>query len=177
MADAVPKKIDLSDEGRPAEEAPETRVRRMSLLWIVATLIFACMAATFLEFKSRSAHMAMSNLPLAVLLLFIFWLLGNTLLKRLFPQFSLTTAELRAMLCVLWVGASFAGYNWVTQWVGALVSPRYFASPENRVREVVPFLPDWLFPEDSPEVIVQLFEGLKPGASIPWGAWFRGGQA
>ncbi|MCZ6632197.1 MAG: hypothetical protein O7G87_02260 [bacterium] len=172
MADAVPAKIDLSDQGRPAEEAPETRVRRMSLLWIAATLIFTCMAATFLEFKSRSAHMAMSNLPLAVLLLFIFWLLGNTLLKRVFPRFSLTTAELRTMLCVLWVGASFAGYNWVTQWVGALVSPRYFASPENRWKELIfDYLPWWMYPSNFPGVVEAFYLGLGRDEALPWGAW------
>ena len=57
----------------------------------VAMLVFACIAATFLEFRSRSAHMAMANLPLAVLLPFVAWLLANALFEAVcslaFPDF------------------------------------------------------------------------------------------
>jgi hypothetical protein len=136
------------------------------------SLIFACVTGTFLEFQSRSAHMAMSNLPLAVLLPFVCWLVANTFLKRFAPRFSLTTTELRTLLSILWVGGAFIGYNWATQWVGTMVAPRYYASPENRWKELIfEHLPWWMYPSNFPGVTENLYNGLPTGTPLPWGAW------
>ncbi|MCE2439286.1 MAG: hypothetical protein J4F39_07660 [Candidatus Latescibacteria bacterium] len=158
-----------------SEDAPVSAaegLRGTVIALSVAMLIFACVAATFLEFRSRSAHMAMANLPLAVLLPFVAWLLVNALLKRFVPWLSMTSAELRMALSMLWVGGSFAGYNWITQWVGAMAAPRYYASPENRWRELIfDYLPWWMFPSDFPGVTEGFFLGVEKGAGVPWGAW------
>ena len=111
------------------------RPRLWTVILSFLTLACAGTGATYLEFSSRSAHMAMSNLPLVVLLPFVAWLSINTLLKRYFPSWSLTTVELRTMFSVIWIGGAFAGYNWATQWVGRCrpARPIYWklSSPEN----------------------------------------------
>lgn len=156
----------------PSSELAEDSLRWTIVLLSSATLVFACVAATFLEFKSRSAHMAMANLPLAVLLPFVAWLLVNAFLKRFAPRLSMTSAELRLVLSMLWVGGSFAGYNWITQWVGAMAAPRYYASPENRWQELIfDYLPWWMFPSNFPGVTEGFFLGLEEGTAVPWGAW------
>lgn len=156
----------------PSSELAEDSLRWTVVVLFSATLVFACVAATFLEFKSRSAHMAMANLPLAVLLPFVAWLLVNAFLKRFLPRLSMTSAELRLALSMLWVGGSFAGYNWITQWVGAMAAPRYYASPENRWQELIfDYLPWWMFPSNFPGVTEGFFLGLEEGAAVPWGAW------
>lgn len=170
---AIPERDPSRDPARPDPgAAPEARVRRPAVLAAALTLIMACIAATFLEFQSRSAHMAMANLPLAVLLPFVFWLLGNTLLKRYAPSVSLSAAELRVLLCALWVGGSFAGYNWITQWVGVMAAPHYYASPENRWAELIfDYLPWWMYPTNLPGVVEGFYLGLDRGAAVPWRAW------
>ncbi len=156
----------------PSSELAEDSLRWTIVVLSSATLVFACIAATFLEFKSRSAHMAMANLPLAVLLPFVAWLLVNAFLKRFMSRLSMTSAELRMVLSMLWVGGSFAGYNWITQWVGAMAAPRYYASPENRWQELIfDYLPWWMFPSNFPGVTEGFFLGLEEGAAVPWGAW------
>ena len=156
----------------PSSELAEDSLRWTVVVIFSATLVFACVAATFLEFKARSAHMAMANLPLAVLLPFVAWLLVNAFLKRFAPRLSMTSAELRLALSMLWVGGSFAGYNWITQWVGAMAAPRYYASPENRWQELIfDYLPWWMFPSNFPGVTEGFFLGLEEGAAVPWGAW------
>ena len=156
----------------PSSELAEDSLRWTIMVLSSATLVFACIAATFLEFKSRSAHMAMANLPLAVLLPFVAWLLVNAFLKRFMSRLSMTSAELRMVLSMLWVGGSFAGYNWITQWVGAMAAPRYYASPENRWQELIfDYLPWWMFPSNFPGVTEGFFLGLEEGAAVPWGAW------
>ncbi len=153
-------------------EILETGIRKTAVLLSAATLVLACVATTYLEFKARSAHMAMSNLPLTVLLPFTFWLLGNVLLKRFLPRLSLSSAELRVLLCMLWVGGTFAGYNWVTQWVGVMAAPRYYASPENRWAELIfDYLPWWMYPSNFLGVVEGFFLGLGEGETLPWGAW------
>ncbi len=156
----------------PSSELAEDSLRWTVVVLSSATLVFACIAATFLEFKSRSAHMAMANLPLAVLLPFVAWLLVNAFLKRFMSRLSMTSAELRMVLSMLWVGGSFAGYNWITQWVGAMAAPRYYASPENRWQELIfDYLPWWMFPSNFPGVTEGFFLGLEEGVAVPWGAW------
>jgi hypothetical protein len=170
---AIPEKdTSRNRSGHGPVKESETEIRRPAILLAALTLVVACVAATFLEFASRSAHMAMANLPLAVLLPFVFWLLANTLLKRYVPSLSLTGSELRVILCALWIGGSFAGYNWITQWVGVMAAPHYYASPENRWAELIfDYLPWWMYPTNLPGVVESFYLGLDQGIDVPWGAW------
>ena len=156
-------------ENLPDESA---RVRKRVVALVGATLLFACIMSTFVELKPRSARLAMSNLQMAALLPFVSWVLGNTLLKRFLPALSLTSAELRIMLCVLWVGGSFAGFNWATMWTGMMASPYYLASPENRWEELFfQNMPWWAYPTDASGIVDGFYLGLNKGESVPWDAW------
>ena len=148
----------------------ESRVRKTAVLAMVGTLVFACVMSTYVELSTRSGLLAMSNLPMTVLLPFVFWLLGNSVLKRFWPQLSLSATEMRVLFCLLWVGGLFAGFNWATQWAGMMASPRYFASPENRWEELYfDDLPNWMLPLDTPGVVDGFYQGIWSG--VPWGAW------
>ena len=148
----------------------ENRVRKIAVLAMVGTLVFACAMSTYVELSTRSGLLAMSNLPMTVLLPFVFWLLGNSVLKRFWPQLSLSATEMRVLFCLLWVGGLFAGFNWATQWAGMMASPRYFASPENRWEELYfDDLPNWMLPLDTPGVVDGFYQGIWSG--VPWGAW------
>ena len=69
------------------------------------------------------------------------------------------------------MGGAFAGYNWATQWVGALAAPQYYASPENRWQEVIfEYLPWWMYP-NSPGASERFYLGVEEGGAVPWGAW------
>ena len=148
----------------------ESRVRKTAVLAMVGTLVFACAMSTYVELSTRSGLLAMSNLPMTVLLPFVFWLLGNSVLKRYWPRLSLSATEMRVLFCLLWVGGLFAGFNWATQWAGMMAAPRYFASPENRWEELYfDDLPNWMLPLNSPGVVDGFYQGLW--SDVPWGAW------
>ena len=152
------------------EGSREERVRWPVLILVFGTLCGASVMATYLEFQTRSAHLAMSNLPLVVLIPFVVWLTVNVLLKRLVPRFSLKSGEMRLLFSTLWVGGSFAGYNWATQWVGTMVAPRYYASPENRWVELIfDYLPWWMYPTHLPGVVEDFYLGAS--GAPPWLAW------
>ncbi len=113
----------------------------------------------------------MSNLPLVVLIPFVVGLAINVFLKRFSPSVSLTSSELRTLLSVLWVGGSFAGYNWATQWVGTMVAPRYYASPENRWAELFfDHQPWWMYPTNLPGVEEHFYLGTNDPGFL-WPAW------
>ena len=163
--------IDIAYQQEQAEPAQQDRVRSPVVLLSFAALAGSCVLATYLEFKTHSAHLAMSNLPLVVLIPFVVGLTINVLLKRFIPAYSLTSAELRILLSVLWVGGSFAGYNWATQWVGTMAAPRYYASPENRWMELIfDYLPWWMYPTNLEGVEEQFYLGAHQQA-FPWTAW------
>jgi hypothetical protein len=110
-------------------EKPRATVRLGVAILTFITLVLACMLATYLEFQLRSAHMAMSNLPLVVLLPFVFWLLGNSVMKRFAPGMSLSTVELRVIFSALWAGGAFAGYNWAPNGWGRWLRPGTMLHP------------------------------------------------
>lgn len=138
-------------------------------VWLVAgiTLILACVMATYVEMKPRTVRMGMATLPMAVLFPFVFWLLGNSLLKRFWPGVSLSSAELRLLFCTLWVGGVFPGTNWATAWAGRVGAARYFASAENRWQELIfDNLPWWMFLTDSPGVLRGRRIGIRRSCTV-----------
>jgi hypothetical protein len=73
--------IDIAHQQEQAEPAQQDRVRFPVVLLSFAALAGSCVLATYLEFKTHSAHLAMSNLPLVVLIPFVVGLAINVLLK------------------------------------------------------------------------------------------------
>ena len=147
-------------------------VRKPVVVLSAGMLVLTCVLAAYLEMKIDVGRLAMSNLPMAVLLPFVFWILGNALLKRNLPFLSLTTAEIRLMLCLIWVGGSFAGANWASMWVGMVAGPRYLVSPENRWEELIfDHLAWWMYPTDAPGIVDRFYLGLNATETVPWGAW------
>lgn len=56
-------------------------------------------------------------------------------------------------------------------WLAAIVSPRYFATPENHWQErFLPYVRPPLIVQDE-EAVRLFYLGLPPGARIPWEAW------
>ena len=141
------------------------------MVFAALTVVLVGAGATYLDFKTNSGRLAMSNLPVVVLIPFVFWLLTNLLLKVCTPRLSLSTGELRFVLSLLWTGGMFAGFNWITRWIGGMTAPRYYASPENRWEDLIfDYIPWWLYPTDAPGVVGRFYLGLGREA-LPWGAW------
>lgn len=150
---------------------PDIRLRRTVVVFAALTVVLVGAGATYLDFKTNSGRLAMSNLPVVVLIPFVFWLLTNLLLKVCTPRLSLSTGELRFVLSLLWTGGMFAGFNWITRWIGGMTAPRYYASPENRWEDLIfDYIPWWLYPTDAPGVVGRFYLGLGREA-LPWGAW------
>ena len=56
--------------------------------------------------------------------------------------------------------------------VGVIVSPYYFATPENRWSEFLhPYLPEFIFPQNRKGEMSWFYNGLPPDAAVPWESW------
>ena len=99
----------------PHDQAPETKSAPAISYRAVAigaiTVAFTCVSSSYLKFKSKSAHMAMSNLPMTALLPFVWWVVINGFLKKFSPRWSLTGMDLLVIFSMVWIGGSFAGYT------------------------------------------------------------------
>jgi len=117
------------------------------------------------------SNFSWSYLPEGGAVPFLVLLLLNGLVGRLWPRRALSARELLVILAMGLVANStslFLAYFWLA----AIVSPHYFASPENRWQDdLIPHLPRALIVSDRHQAAFRFYEGLPPGASIPWRDW------
>lgn len=134
----------------------------------------ATMAVSTVYMDYHAGNLVKSYLPVAVLIPFLGWVLLNAALKILLPRFAIERNELLTIFGMLWVAGNLPAVGWALHSVSAIPAPDFFASPENRIREVViPLLPQWLFIETSDPSVRAIYTGLQPGDAIPWFKWFK----
>ena len=141
---------------------------RAVLLGIVTVLI----STIYMDY--HAGNLVKSYLPVAVVIPFLGWVLLNSFLKVFFPRVALEHNEILTIFGMVWVGGNLPAVGWALHSVSAMPGPGFFASPENRIREVViPLLPDWLFIDASDPSVRAIYTGLPEGDSIPWFKWFQ----
>ncbi len=73
----------------------------------------------------------------------------NMILRRFLPKFAFSQAELVTVYIVLWIGMALVGHDSLQLGVPALVCPPWFATPENKWKEIfLERLPGWLIVQD-----------------------------
>ena len=156
------------DETNLEAEAALEGVTVRSVVLGLLTVVVMAFCVTYLN------RMVKSYLPVAALLPFIVWVGIHVVLKILLPRYALSKIEVLTIFSVVWVASSLPAVGWGLYAVSAIAGPEFFASPENRLREVVlPFLPKWLFLDASLPEVRRLFTGLGSRDAIPWLMWVR----
>ena len=131
-------------------------------------------AATAFYMTYFGGNLVKSYLPVAVLLPFVVWVGINTVLKLTVPRIALSRIELLTIFAMVWIPGNLPAVGWALHSISAIVSPEFFASPENRMREVViPYLPKWLFLDIRHPRVYQVYTGLWRGETIPWLIWAK----
>jgi len=105
---------------------------------------------------------------------FLFVLAGalNPLFKLLKMPFTLNSRDLTTVYIMMITASSVITMGLINQ-LPILVSPFYYAIRHKGYAEgIQPHINPLLVPQGK-EVIDGFFEGLKPGESIPWLAWFK----
>ncbi len=114
------------------------------------------------ELYAGASNIAGGNPPVPVLL-------ALTLLLLLRRWVRLTNSELLAFYLFACFALLPTTYGGVRSFFPTLMTPLYYATPDNRLKEFWAILPDWWMPKDT-VIVRDFFEGT--GGRIPWDSWF-----
>ena len=141
-------------------------------------LILGCLFTFFVAagdsygvFYLRGSYMTLGTSTVGALFL-LFFLAGliNPLLKLVHPRAGLNRGEL-LLIYIMMVMASPLPVFFAGRFIGTILTPFYFATPENDWHTLIqPHIADWLQPRDL-AVMWPFYEGLEQGRSIPWVGW------
>ena len=140
---------------------------------IVGTLCALVVALSFpyANLVIRGSRPANTSLPFGVVVVCFGLVALNPLLRLVSRRLSLDRSDLLRVFHVVLIAAAVPTWGLVGQVLPIMTGAHYYATPENRWDELlVRNTPAWLAPAD-PEVCRQFYEGLRPGAPVPWGAW------
>ena len=141
-------------------------------------LILGCLFTFFVAagdsygvFYLRGSYMTLGTSTVGALFL-LFFLAGliNPLLKLVHPRAGLNRGEL-LLIYIMMVMASPLPVFFAGRFIGTILTPFYFATPENDWHTLIqPHIADWLQPHDL-SIMWPFYEGLEQGRSIPWAGW------
>ena len=139
----------------------------VALSWIV----FQSATASYIHGNSLGQLIA-NHLPLGGLFfLTVVVFFVNPLLSGIRRGLEFSGAELAMMWVMISAASAVPGYGMMEFFFPFLVTPVYFASPENQWKEVLwPHLPQWLYVSDR-RAVEDFYVGEVSLANIPWAAW------
>ena len=112
-----------------------------------------------------------SSTPAAFFLLFLLVLVLQPVLGTLRRSWLFTRAELLLITVMMMVATAIPTRGFSGVLLPMISGVFYYASPENRWEDqLFPLIPVWLVPDDE-TAVKGFWEGLPPGAEIPWGVW------
>ena len=151
-------------------------------------VIAICIALAFLlgyimpviDFKLLNTFLGGTHLPPgAVGALLILVLLVNPIVRAVSKKLAFTRNEALTVYISCLFSSLVPGHGAENLIVPVLIAPFYYATRENKWLEFLqPAMKPWMTPSIDPvtgavnqTVVAGWYEGLRPGASIPWGAW------
>lgn len=125
------------------------------------------------EYIVLASRMNLSHFPVAVFILFIgIRYVINPLISTIKPDRVLTPSEQLVVIAMGLAGGVVPGSGVLGFLFGAIATPYYFATPENRWAEFFHAnLPSWLVPPNTNGAMRDFYEGAMPNAPIPWAVW------
>jgi hypothetical protein len=122
-------------------------------------------------FYLRASYMTLGTSTVgAIFLLFVLAGLLNPVLKLIHPTAALNRGEL-LLVYIMMVVASPLPTLFAGRFVGTILTPFYYATPENGWRhKIQPYIADWLQPHNT-RMMRAFYEGLEKGQPLPWSDW------
>lgn len=112
-------------------------------------------------------HFPVGPLFLLIILVGVFGLLG-----RMVRSWGMSPQEMLIVTAMMMVAAGIPTFGLALYVFPILTAPFYMASIENKWAETFfEYLPTWIAPEQGSAAIRWFYDGVPPGAQIPWGDW------
>ncbi len=117
----------------------------------------------------QRGHSALANtsIPLGAFGGLVLVLAVNLLLRRWLPRLALARGEVLVVYVMMTTATVIASSGGIHFLVPVILAPFHFATPENHLDLVVPYIPKWFAPQD-PQAIVDFYQGNAP---VPYRAW------
>jgi hypothetical protein len=117
------------------------------------------------------SNFSWSYLPEGAAIPMLFIIAINAFIAKIRKKLGLTSNEI-ILIFVMALVANSTSIWLIYFFLAAIVSPEYFASPENEWHEILlPYLPKWLIIHDQSNAVRWFYEGAPSGALTPWRAW------
>jgi hypothetical protein len=162
------------EKPKDAPEGPHDQgVTFRAIVFGLCIAVAVSLLANTVRYVQKGSYMAISLMPMGNLLLFLLSVLACAALARWFGRrFVFSPVEWITIFCMGFISSLGPTYGVSGYFISILASPYYFATVENRWAEYLhPYLPHWLIPTNEGKAITYFFEGLPPGAPIPWDVW------
>jgi hypothetical protein len=137
----------------------------------------ACFVVCWGELVVQSIQIAICQFAPAAIGLLLVVVILNGVLRRFLKRFSLGAHEVITIYMMILVAALTTSRGLLERWIGALVAVNYYATPANHWEQnFFGNIPQWAVPWDvkggaEAPIVKTFYEGLKPGAPIPFQPW------
>ena len=151
-----------------------------SLLFGSLGALIIAVGTPYGDMMVKTALMSLDVFTPGAIFLFFLMVGGLNVVLKLIDRRHLLPVRLaldRAELCVAYVmlivACAIPTMGLTESFLPILTGANYYTTPTNNWAELVqPHVRPWLVPQGE-EAVRTFYEGLAPGASIPWGAWIR----
>ncbi|MBC8234996.1 hypothetical protein H8E77_36080, partial [bacterium] len=140
-------------------------------------LLLGTLAAVFVNIASPYtesvgfSNFSWSYLPEGAVIPFLAIFVFNLIFAKFFRHWALTSRELTVIFIMALVSNATSLFL-IYFFLAAIVSPHYFASPENEWREyLLPYIPKKLIVQNTHHAVEWFYEGMPQGAGLPWREW------
>lgn len=142
---------------------------RRSLLIGILTVILISIATPYSDLVMQGTWIGLTALPISAVFLLALLVFANEPLRRI--GHGLTQAELLIIFCMSLVSAGIPSFGFTSLLIPYMAGPLYFATPENHYHSaIIQHLPAWML-APSVKAAHELYQGLPPGAAVPWLGW------
>jgi len=138
-----------------------------------------CFIVCWAELVVTTIQIAICQFAPAAIGLLLLVVMLNAVFKRLSRRLALKPHEIVIIYMMILVAALTCSRGVLERWFSTMAAVNYYATPANHWEETFfPHVPQWAVPWDvqggaQDPVIRTFYEGLRPGAPIPWGAWLQ----
>lgn len=109
----------------------------------------------------------------AIFVLSILIIVVNVIIRKVKPGTELKPAELITIWLMMAASSGMGGMGLMECLPATLVTPIYFATPENEWEDVLyRHIPEWIMVWDE-KACTYFYEGIPGGMPIPWGVWIK----
>ena len=145
----------------------QRQITPRSIVIGVIVVIFINLASPYAESVGFS-NFSWSYLPEGAAIPVLLLIAINALILNVRQKLGLTQSEL-LVIFVMGLVSNATSIWLIYFFLAAIVSPRYFDSPENEWHNLLlPYLPDWLIISDVNHAVQWFYEGLPSGSKLPW---------